>query len=349
MEILSFIFGNFAANFLVMADLEEKVFNIQNDADFERIALEIFEFQSVNNHIYKKYLEFLGKRRIGTVDSLKKIPFMPVEFFKFFNVKTTDFEPETFFASSGTTGQNVSKHYIKKLAIYYKSLICGFEKFYGNVQNYKILALLPSYLERGNSSLVLMTEKLMELSGNGADGFYLYDFEGLERKIDEILSSQPSKKILLIGVTFALLDYAEKLRKNYGSRLIIMETGGMKGRKKELVREEVHGILCDRLGVPSVHSEYGMTELLSQAYSSGGGIYRETDTMRVLIRNSSDPFEYVQDGVTGGVNVADLANIYSCAFVQTQDLGVKLPCGGFKILGRFDAAETRGCSLMYAG
>ena len=331
-----------------MIDLEEKIFRVKSNADFEKTALEIFEFQRINNPVYKKYLEFLGKRGTEKVTSLEKIPFMPVEFFKFFNVKTTDFVPETIFTSSGTTGQNVSKHQIKDLAIYYKSLVYGFKKFYGSLENYKILALLPSYLERQGSSLVLMVEKLMELSKNGTEGFYLYNFKGLEKTIDEILK-QTDKKILLIGVTFALLDYAEKLKKSYGDRLIIMETGGMKGRRKELVREEVHKILCERLGVETVHSEYGMTELLSQAYSFGGGIYKETDTLKILIRDSTDPFSYVNAGTAGGVNVIDLANIYSCSFIQTQDLGIKLSDGSFKILGRFDNADTRGCNLMYAG
>jgi hypothetical protein len=343
---LSLIFGNFAANFLEMESLEERVFKVETDAEFENLALEIFEFQRVNNPVYKKYLEFLPKWRASGIDSLEKIPFMPAEFFKLFNVMTTDFVPDAVFTSSGTTGMNTSRHFVKKLDIYYKALASGFEKFYGGIGNYKILALLPSYLERKGSSLVMMVEKLMELSGNGNDGFYLYDFEGLDKKIEEVLKTS-DKKILLIGVTFALLDYAEKYRKNYGERLIIMETGGMKGRRKELVREEVHKILCERLGVRSVHSEYGMTELLSQAYSSGRGVYRETNTMRIIIRDPLNPFEKVRENQTGGVNVVDLANLYSCSFIQTQDLGVRLSDGGFEVRGRFDSSDVRGCNLMY--
>lgn len=331
-----------------MIGLEEKVFRVSSNAEFEKTALEVFEFQRVNNPVYKKYLEFLGKRGTGEVSSLEKIPFMPVEFFKLFEVKTTDFLSEAVFTSSGTTGQNVSKHHVKNLALYYKSLSCGFEKFYGNIQDYKILALLPSYLERKGSSLVLMVERLMELSKNGTEGFYLYDFEGLDRKIEEVLV-KTDKKILLIGVTFALLDYVEKFKKNYGGRLIIMETGGMKGRRKELVREEVHEILCGGFGVETVHSEYGMTELLSQAYSFGSGIYRETPTMRVIIRDALNPLETVGAETTGGINVVDLANIYSCSFIQTQDLGVKHSDGTFEVKGRFDNSDVRGCNLMYAG
>ena len=325
-------------------DLEKQIFEIDSDAKFFEIALEVFDFQRKNNPVYQKYLKLLG-RYDAKIDSLYQIPFMPVEFFKQFHVKTTEYEPQTVFTSSGTTGNNTSHHYIKDLDIYYKSLVTGFQQYYGDICQYKILALLPAYLERTGSSLVVMVEKLMELSGNGNEGFYLYDFDSLARKIDELIVK--NQKILLIGVTFALLDYAEKFKKNYGEHLIIMETGGMKGRKKEITREEVHQILTTNLGVSSIHSEYGMTELLSQACSKGSGIYNETSTMKLLIRDATDPFQYVKPGVSGGINVIDLANIYSCSFIETRDLGIKYADNSFKVLGRFDNSDTRGCNLLY--
>ena len=328
-----------------MENLENRIFEVKNKREFLETALEIFKFQKVNNPIYKKYLQLLGKN-YNKINSLEQIPFMPIDFFKNFTIKTTDFEPENEFLSSGTTGKNTSHHYIKKNEIYFKTLIKGFKQFYGDIKQYKILALLPSYLERKGSSLVTMVEQLMKESQNGDEGFYLYDFEALDKKIEETLKEN-NKKILLIGVTFALLDYAEKYKRNYGKNLIIMETGGMKGRKKELVRKEVHEKLIQNLGVETIHSEYGMTELLSQAYSFSSGIYNETSTMKILIRDYNDPFEYVKNDVTGGINVVDLSNIYSCSFIETKDLGIKHLDGSFEVLGRFDNSQTRGCNLLY--
>lgn len=324
---------------------ERRIFDVDCDADFDELALQLYDYQRENNPIYRRYLQYLG--RDCKVDSVDAIACMPVGFFKNFEVKTTNFCESLVFTSSGTTGSNTSRHFIKNPDIYYKSLLKGFEEYYGAMSQYTVLALLPAYLERTGSSLVTMVEKLMEASGNGNDGFFLYDFDSLARRIDELLAS--GKKILLVGVTFALLDYAEKFRRHYGDSVIVMETGGMKGRRKEMVREEVHEILCNRLGVSSIHSEYGMTELLSQAYSDGNGIYRPTSTMRILIRDHNDPLQYVPGGVSGGINVIDLANIYSCAFLETSDLGVKYGDGSFKVLGRFDDADRRGCNLLYAG
>jgi len=324
---------------------EKRIFEVSNSADFDEVALQLFGFQYDNNAIYRRYVDCLGVDRAG-VDSVEKIPFMPVEFFKNFTVKTTQFDEALVFTSSGTTGANTSRHYVKSPEIYYRSLLLGFGQYYGSLSDYHVLALLPAYLERTGSSLVTMVEKFMEASGNGTDGFYLYDFDALSRKIDSLITGS-DKKILLIGVTFALLDYAEKFTRQYGDRIIIMETGGMKGRRKELVRDEVHHILCNGLGVKRIHSEYGMTELLSQAYSDGLGIYRETATMRILVRDTTDPLRYVSPGTTGGINVIDLANIYSCSFVETKDLGIKYQDGTFKVLGRFDNSDTRGCNLLY--
>jgi hypothetical protein len=323
---------------------ENKIFEVNDDTKFNEIALQLFDFQRINNKTYNQYLRLLGKENIEP-HNLKEIPYMPVEFFKNFKVTTTNYTEATIFTSSGTTGQNTSRHYVKNLDIYYKSLIKGFEDFYGPLSQYHVLALLPAYLERTGSSLVTMVEQFMEKSCNGNDGFFLYDFDSLAQKIDSLILS--GKKILLIGVTFALLDYAEKFLKNYGNNVIIMETGGMKGRRKEIVREEVHEFLCNRLGVETIHSEYGMTELLSQAYSFGKGIYHETSTMRILIREATDPFRYVDNGTSGGINIVDLANIYSCSFLETKDLGIKFNDGTFKVLGRFDASDTRGCNLLY--
>lgn len=329
---------------MTINDYENSIFSICGDSDFSRLALWAYDYQRQNNKVYQRYLKLLG-RYDRAVSSIADIPCMPVEFFKQFAVKTTDYEPETEFTSSGTTGAQTSHHYIKDLGIYYKSLVKGFEEHYGDIRQYHIVALLPAYLERTGSSLVVMVEKLMELSGNGSDGFFLYDFDSLERRIETLLSE--GRRVLLIGVTFALIDYAESHRSSWGDRVVVMETGGMKGRKKEITREEVHSVLSDALGVAAIHSEYGMTELLSQAYSQGGGIYRETSTMRLLVRDATDPLQYVGAGVTGGINVIDLANIYSCCFLETRDLGIKYQDGSFKVLGRFDNSDTRGCNLLY--
>lgn len=324
---------------------EKRVFDISSDSQFQELALQLFDYQYHNNAVYGRYVDYLGVDH-DKVGSLREIPYMPVEFFKSFQVKTTDFEEQLVFTSSGTTGANTSRHYVKSPGVYYKSLIKGFCEYYGSLGDYHVLALLPAYLERTGSSLVTMVEKFMEASGNGCDGFYLYDFQSLAAKIDDLLLVS-GKKILLIGVTFALLDFAAQYRRNYGSRVVVMETGGMKGRRKEMVRDEVHSILKEALGVDAVHSEYGMTEMLSQAYSMGGGIYRETSTMRILVRDTTDPLRMVDNGITGGINVVDLANIYSCAFLETRDLGVRYQDGSFKVLGRFDNSDTRGCNLLY--
>ncbi len=317
------------------------------DTSFESNALELFRYQSGKNKVYAQYINHLGIKP-ESVTTLSGIPFLPIQFFKSHEVISGDAKPDecdAVFTSSGTTGQNTSRHYVKDINIYYDSLEKGFEEFYGSPDNYTILALLPSYLERKGSSLIVMAQRLMQLSGQKDEGFFLYDFVALQQRINQEIAS--GKKVLLIGVTFALLDYAEQYPQHYGDKVIIMETGGMKGRKKEIVRDEVHRILTTQLGVKSIHSEYGMTELLSQAYSNGGGIYRETSTMKIIIRDSTDPLRHAPIETAGGVNVIDLANRYSCAFIETQDIGIKHSNGTFEILGRFDASDIRGCSLMY--
>ena len=317
------------------------------DTSFESTALELFRYQSGKNKVYAQYINHLGIKP-ESVTTLSGIPFLPIQFFKSHEVISGDAKPDecdAVFTSSGTTGQNTSRHYVKDINIYYDSLEKGFEEFYGSPDNYTILALLPSYLERKGSSLIVMAQRLMQLSGQKDEGFFLYDFVALQQRINQEIAS--GKKVLLIGVTFALLDFAEQYPQHYGDKVIIMETGGMKGRKKEIVRDEVHRILTTQLGVKSIHSEYGMTELLSQAYSNGGGIYRETSTMKIIIRDSTDPLRHAPIETAGGVNVIDLANRYSCAFIETQDIGIKHSDGTFEILGRFDASDIRGCSLMY--
>ena len=327
-------------------NIEQQIFTAANDADFDRAAVEIFNYQYSTNQVYNQYVNYLGINPDG-VDAVDKIPFLPIQFFKTHTVLSgcgIEDCPECF-TSSGTTGQSTSRHYVKNPELYFRSLEKGFRQFYGDPQNYVILALLPSYLERKGSSLIVMAQRLMQLSEQNQEGFFLYDFEALKQRINQEISA--GKHILLIGVTFALLDFAEQFPQHYGDKVIIMETGGMKGRKKEMVREEVHQILTTQLGVSQIHSEYGMTELLSQAYSSGRGLYRETSTMRIVIRDNTDPFAPATNGA-GCINVIDLANIHSCSFVETQDIGVRHRDGTFEVLGRNDNSDIRGCNLMYS-
>jgi phenylacetate-coenzyme A ligase PaaK-like adenylate-forming protein len=328
-------------------DLEKRVFAAQAD-DFTGLALEIFQFQYHNNDVYRKYCDIL-RIKTGEIDGLQKIPFLPISFFKSHEVRSTDFESTTIFESSGTTGTVNSRHFLKDTLLYKKSFTTGFEKFYGAATNKCILGLLPSYLERKNSSLVFMVDELIRQSDHELSGFYLYDLDKLHGTLlhNEILK-QPT---LLIGVTYALLDFAEK----YPMQLrhtIVMETGGMKGRREELTRQEVHQQLQKQLGLSLVHSEYGMTELLSQAYSKGDGIFHCPSWMKVLIREEDDPFkifterEVKEKTITGVLNIIDLANIYSCSFIATDDGGRLYSNGSFEVMGRIDNSDIRGCSLM---
>ena len=317
-----------------------KIFSLKK-ADFQETALEIFKFQAENNPVYKSYLQALNINS-SLINEVTKIPFIPIRFFKTHDIKTTNFEPAVIFESSGTTGVVNSRHLVKDVSLYEESFIKGFELFYGPVNEYCIVGLLPSYLERNNSSLVFMVNKLIELSRHPQSGFYLNEFE----KLTEVLKDLESKKqkTLLIGVTFALLDFAEK----YSLPLTcttIMETGGMKGRGQEMIREEVHEKLNESFGTKLIHSEYGMTELLSQAYSKGNGIYNCPPWMQLRIRDEEDPFLIKENG-SGIINVIDLANIYSCSFIATDDAGKLNADGSFEVLGRVDGSDLRGCSLM---
>lgn len=318
------------------------IFKIASDKEFNDLALEIFGLQYHNNLVYREFCQHLGKDR-SNISHVEDIPFLPISFFKSHKVVTGTFKPEIIFTSSGTTGSEVSKHLVKNVSIYEQSYLTAFEVFYGAISDYCILALLPSYLEREGSSLIYMADDLINKSNHPDSGFYLDDLERLQKTLLKLEES--NTKTLLIGVSFALLDMAEK----YGLQLkntIIMETGGMKGRKKEMIRQELHQRLQDGFGVPQIHSEYGMTELLSQAYSQENGLFYAPKWMKVLTRETEDPLSLQEPGKTGGINIIDLANVHSCAFIATQDLGKVHADGGFEILGRFDHSDVRGCNLM---
>ena len=277
------------------------------------------------------------------VKTIQQIPFLPIQFFKSHSVISNENSIQKTFTSSGTSGEQTSKHYVTDVSIYEKSYQNGFSQFYGNIEDYVVLALLPSYLEREGSSLIYMVSDLIQKTKNSESGFYLHNTDALIDKL--IVLDSTGKNVILIGVTYALLDLIEKHQFQL-KNTIIMETGGMKGKRKELIREELHAQLCGGFGVSSIHSEYGMTELLSQAYSLGNGIFECPTWMQILIRDTEDALNYVENGKTGGINVIDLANINSCSFIATQDLGKKYPNTTFEVLGRFDNSDIRGCNLM---
>jgi phenylacetate-coenzyme A ligase PaaK-like adenylate-forming protein len=323
---------------------KQQVFSITNPQQFEEIALQVFQYQAQHNDVYKAFIEGLG-RSAEDVLSVQDIPFLPVEFFKAHKVLTTDShtDAEVIFTSSGTTGMVTSSHYVTDVDWYVQSFRKAFELFYGDIKSYTVLALLPSYLEREGSSLIYMAQDLIMQSANPVSGFFLYNHQDLY----EILMQQKSdgKPTLLLGVTFALLDFIDRYKINF-PELIVMETGGMKGRRKEMIREELHNDLCAGFGVDAIHSEYGMTELLSQAYSKGNGVFNCPPWMQIITRDTNDPLTLVDAGKTGGVNIIDLANINSCSFIATQDLGKVFEDGSFEILGRFDNSDIRGCNLL---
>lgn len=319
---------------------KEEIFSIQNFQEFNEIALKVFRFQAENNGVYANFLRFLNLNP-NEIHSIEKIPFLPIRFFKEFEIISGDQKPEKIFTSSGTTGSQTSRHLVTDLSFYRESLAHSFDHFYGEFQDFTIFALLPSYLEREGSSLIDMVEFWLGKSGRG--GFYLYNHEELFK--DLIRNEEEGKKGILIGVSFALLDFVE----NYQLELkntIVMETGGMKGRKAEITREELHQILKQGFGVDEIHSEYGMTELLSQAYSQGNSRFQTPNWMKILIRDTEDPLSFLANEKTGGINVIDLANLNSCSFIATDDLGKIHADGSFEILGRFDQSDVRGCNLM---
>jgi hypothetical protein len=319
------------------------------DEDFEQNALAVFRFQYRNNPVYRSFADLTGVAE-EAVDRIEKIPFLPIRFFKSHAVQSTGFTPELIFESSGTTQTVNSRHLVKDAGIYRESFVKAFEHFYGNPGRYCILGLLPSYLERKNSSLVMMVDELINMSGHNDSGFYLYDHDKLYKLL--MLLEKQKQQTILLGVTFGLLDFAEKYPMNL-EHTIIMETGGMKGRREEMTRQEVHARLMQQTGTRSVHSEYGMTELLSQAYSAGNGLFRCPGWMKVFVREEDDPFmvrgaaSLLHDpSVSGVLNVIDLANVYSCSFIATDDAARLYPDGSFEVLGRMDNSDIRGCSLM---
>lgn len=329
----------------------DKIFLVQENS-FEQLALAIFHFQYDANTVYKSYVDALGIKP-GVINKIEKIPFLPVSFFKTDKIKTGKFNAEKTFESSGTTHSVNSRHHIKDVSIYIESFTKAFENIYGDVAQWCILGLLPSYLEKGNSSLVYMVENLITKSPHPLSGFYLDDFDKLKETL--ISLEKGKQKTLLIGVTYALLDFAEKFPMKL-SHTTIMETGGMKGRRKELTRIEVHEQLKKAFEQKGIHSEYGMTELLSQAYAEKEGRFRCPKWMKVLIRDDEDPLTVQrsqygsQDNetkpLTGAINVIDLANVYSCSFIATDDVGKLYPDESFEVLGRMDGSDLRGCSLL---
>lgn len=321
-----------------------QVFSISNKQQFAETALQVFRFQAQNCAVYREFITNL-KVDIDTVDSVEKIPFLPISFFKSHEILSSPDKVKVIFTSSGTTGMISSRHLVTDVSWYEESFRSAFNLFYGDIQNYCILALLPSYLEREGSSLIFMAEDLVMRSEYPDSGFYLYNHHDLFAQLKR--QQQAKKPTLLIGVTFALLDFVEQYQINF-PELIVMETGGMKGRRKEMIREELHQTLCNGFGVTAIHSEYGMTELLSQAYSSGNGIFNCPPWMRIITRDTNDPMTILDNNKTGGINVTDLANINSCSFIATQDLGRVCQNGSFEVLGRFDNSDIRGCNLLIA-
>lgn len=325
--------------------LERQVFDIETNDDFEKAALALFQYQAAHNEVYKRYISLL-KVNINGIEHIEQIPFLPISFFKQFRVTTGNFKPSIVFSSSGTTGMTNSTHYVKDEKLYIKSFLKSFRQFYGDETKYTFICLLPSYMEREGSSLIYMMDYLVKASNKTLSGFYANSNSAI---IDVIrtLKNNNTQNVFFIGVTFALLDLAEKYQLDL-SNFIIMETGGMKGRRKEITRAELYEILGSKLNAKAIHSEYGMTELLSQAYSKENGYFNCPKHMKVLIRDLNDPFTLLPLNKTGVINIIDLANIHSCSFIATQDAGKILDNGSFEVLGRVDHSDIRGCNLLMA-
>ena len=320
----------------------ESIFSIKNETEFLELALTHFRFQYEANEIYGKFCRLM-KVKPEQINSLEKIPFLPIELFKSNKIVSGLTTPERIFTSSGTSGQIPSQHYVHDLNLYKKSFLTGFELCYGKPDSYCFLCLLPSYLERKGSSLVYMAETLVQESRHPHSGFFLHDLHAIAEKIHQLKTA--GQKTILLGVTYALLDLAD-----YGVELndsiIVMETGGMKGKREEWPKQRVHEYLKEKFKIKTIHSEYGMTEMLSQAYSTGGGFYACPPWLNIMIRDPYSPGEFMPYNKTGGINVIDLANYYSCSFIATQDAGRKKNKNEFEVLGRLNDAELRGCNLM---
>lgn len=321
---------------------QDRIFSISHSADFTTLTLEVFDWQYHHNAVYREFCDYLNKNP-DNVSRINEIPFLPITFFKSKSIITGNGNPERIFTSSGTTGSEVSRHLVTDISVYENSFRKGFTYFYGNIKDYAVLALLPSYLERQGSSLIYMAEDMIRQSEHPSSGFYLHNLDELAETLSRL--EEQNQPTILIGVSFALLDLIEKYQFDL-KHTIVMETGGMKGRRKEMIRAELHEVLKIGFGVQHIHSEYGMTELLSQAYSKGNGVFDCPPWIQMLIRDTEDPLTILPDGKAGGINIIDLANINSCSFIATQDLGRKYPDGQFEVLGRFDDADIRGCNLL---
>jgi len=320
----------------------DRIFSVSDSKSFDQLALEIFDYQVRNCEVYARFVQNLGIdiRKIKNLDS---IPYLPIEFFKSHIINCSKAEPDIIFSSSGTTGQIQSRHYVKDIEFYIQSYRTAFNLFYGDISKYTILALLPSYLEREGSSLIYMVNDLIGSSQNPKSGYFLDNHDLLKQTLEQLNTSKTPT--ILIGVTYALMDFAENHSIEF-PELIVMETGGMKGKRREILRTELHEVLCEGFGVPLIHSEYGMTELLSQAYSKGSGIFQTPPWMKIKIRDTNDPLTLLGFESSGGLNIIDLANVHSCSFIATQDLGKCYPDGSFEVLGRFDHSDIRGCNLL---
>jgi phenylacetate-coenzyme A ligase PaaK-like adenylate-forming protein len=324
-------------------EIRQSVFHISDEKDFDNLALKIFRFQYGSNAVYREFSQLLKDDPSG-INDWQNIPFLPVSLFK--DHKIISGEGHVFrkvFTSSGTTGNIPSQHFIKDLKLYEESFTRSFGIFYGDPGEFRFLALLPGYLERQGSSLVYMLDYLIRKTEQHGSGFFLHDLDSLKERLHE--TRNHSRQTILFGASYSLLDFAEQYPMDL-SGVTVMETGGMKGRRKEMIREELHEILCSKLNVDRVHSEYGMTELLSQAYSKGKGIFRSPPWMKILIRDINDPMHFLPAGRTGGINIIDLSNLYSCSFIATQDLGKLHEDGSFEVSGRFDDSDVRGCNLL---
>ncbi len=326
-----------------MQHLENSILNIESAGEFNSLALDVFHLQAAENKVYGKYLSLLGIRP-ETISAVEEIPYLPIGLFRTERIITGNRSPELLFRSSGTTGQKHSVHYVASAELYRQSLLKTFTRFYGHPKDLCIFALLPSYLEREDSSLVYMMNHLVNLSRHPDSGFWLSNYSELADKLEQrVTDGCPT---LLLGVSFALLDLAARHPVSLTENITVMETGGMKGRKKEMIREELHRILQDAFNINAIHSEYGMTELLSQAYSAGSGVFHAPPWMKVLTRDLYDPFTAIPPGRSGGINIIDLANLYSCSFIATEDTGKVMENGSFEITGRSDHSDVRGCNLM---
>ncbi|MVZ65086.1 acyl transferase [Sphingobacterium sp. DK4209] len=323
-------------------ELFDQIFQIQSEDEFNACAISVFQHQAETTAIYQQYLQILGIE-ISSIDHYAKIPFMPIQFFKTQDIITRGLTAEVVFSSSGTTGMITSKHLVADSGLYERSFRLAFEQFYCPVKDIAIVALLPSYLERTGSSLIYMVDDLIKHSVMEESGYFLYNHQDLFERLNRL--KEKGTKTVLFGVTYALLDFVEQFSVDF-PELIVMETGGMKGKRKEMIRDELHEVLKAGFGVPRIHSEYGMTELLSQGYSYGEGLFHTPNWMKILIRDTNDPLTLLDNKKTGAINVIDLANYHSCSFIATQDLGKFHSDGSFEILGRFDNSDIRGCNLL---